>query len=117
MEQISEMQFKDLPALADSIKNDPNLGADKATQYQNQAATALTQLLAAVQQGKMGLEGAQGVLTGQAPMVPGVDTGAPSADMGADVDVDADLELDANLPADDEEGALPPAASLGRERR
>jgi hypothetical protein len=37
--------------------------------------------------------------------------------MGADVDVDADLELDANLPADDEEGALPPAASLGRERR
>ena len=117
MEQISEMQFKDLPALADSIKNDPNLGADKATQYQNQAATALTQLLAAVQQGKMGLEGAQGVLTGQAPMVPGVDTGAPAADMGADVDVDADLELDANLPADDEEGALPPAASLGRERR
>ena len=115
MEQISEMQFKDLPALADSIKNDPNLGADKATQYQNQSATALTQLLAAVQQGKMGLEGAQGVLTGQAPMVPGVDTGAPADDMG--VDVDADLELDANLPADDEEGALPPAASLGRERR
>ena len=115
MEQISEMQFKDLPALADSIKNDPNLGADKATQYQNQAATALTQLLAAVQQGKMGLEGAQGVLTGQAPMVPGMDTGAPADDMG--VDVDADLELDANLPADDEEGALPPAASLGRERR
>jgi len=119
MEQISEMQFKDLPALTDSIKNDPNLGADKATQYQSQAATALTQLLAAVQQGKMGLEGAQGVLTGQAPMVPGVDTGAPAADMGAapDVDVDADLELDANLPADDEEGTLPPAASLGRERR
>jgi hypothetical protein len=117
LEDASEMQFKDLPALTDSIKNDPNLGADKATQYQSQSATALTQLLAAVQQGKMGLEGAQGVLTGQAPMVPGVDTGAPADNLGADVDIDADLELDANMPADDEEDALPPAASLGRERR
>lgn len=117
MEQISEMQFKDLPALTDSIKNDPNLGPDKATQYQSQAATALTQLLAAIQQGKMGLEGAQGVLTGAAPAVPGVDVDATGADMGAMPDADVDVDAEVDVDADDETGALPPAASLGRERR
>ena len=56
LEQISAMQFKDLPALTDSIKND--MGVDQATAYQSAAAAALTQLLASVQQGKTALEGA-----------------------------------------------------------
>jgi len=105
MEEISAMQFKDLPALADSIKND--MGADQAQQFQSQAAAALTNLLAAVQAGKNELEGVQGVLTGQAPQVPGTEPGA---------DLSADLSLDANLPpeADEEQGA---EGSLGRERR
>jgi Xaa-Pro aminopeptidase len=60
LEDISEMQFKDLPALTDSIKND--MGVEQATQFQQQAAGALTQLLAAVQAGKTSLEGAQGIL-------------------------------------------------------
>lgn len=117
MEDISEMQFKDLPALTDSIKNE--LGLDQASQFQSQAAAALTNLLSAVQSGKTQLEAAQGVLTGQAPQVPGAQT--PSADTlpGAEPaagDLDTDLSLDANLPPDEsEEDELP--ASLGRERR
>jgi hypothetical protein len=77
LEQISAMQFKDLPALTDSIKND--MGVDQATAYQSATAAALTQLLQSVQQGKTALEGAQGTLTGQESVVPGEE---PVADMG-----------------------------------
>jgi len=120
LEQISAMQFKDLPALTDSIKND--MGVDQATAYQSAAAAALTQLLQSVQTGKTALEGAQGTLTGQAPVVPGEEPAAdmsadlnaePAADMGAELDVDAEV-----APVDDEEPTpLGAPEALGRERR
>jgi hypothetical protein len=118
LEDVSEMQFKDLPALTDAIKND--MGVEQATQFQADVTAALTTLLAAIQAGKTQTEAAQGVLTGQAPVVPGADAAAipadtmPAADQSAEVD--ADLSLDANLPAEEPE-AETPAASLGRERR
>jgi hypothetical protein len=119
MEDISEMQFKDLPALTDSIKND--MGVEQASQFQSQASAALTNLLAAVQAGKTELEGAQGVLTGAAPQVPGATpdaAGMPAAAPAPGGDIEADLSLDANLPpAGDEDEEDTPAASLGRERR
>jgi hypothetical protein len=121
LEDISEMQFKDLPALANSIKND--MGTEQATQFQSAASAALTQLLTAVQSGKTELESAQGVLTGQAPTVPGADDmagGLPTAPgAGADLggaEGDADLSLDANLDIEgDEDEEM--GAALGRERR
>jgi len=114
MEDISEMQFKDLPALTDSIKND--MGTEQATQFQSQAAAALTNLLAAVQAGKTEMESAQGVLTGQAPMVPGQ---APAAAPAPADDQELDLGLDANLPAggEEEEEEEEVSVGLGRERR
>ncbi len=119
LEDISEMQFKDLPALANSIKND--MGTEQATQFQSAASAALTQLLTAVQSGKTELESAQGVLTGQAPTVPGADDmagGLPpaaGADLGGE-EGDADLSLDANLDIEgDEDEEM--GAALGRERR
>ena len=120
LEQISAMQFKDLPALTDSIKND--MGVDQATAYQSAAAAALTQLLQSVQTGKTSLEGAQGTLTGQAPVVPGAE---PAADMGADlnaepaVDAEVDVDVDAEVAPADEEEPTPLGApeALGRERR
>lgn len=118
MEDISEMQFKDLPALSDSIKND--MGMEQASAFQSAASAALTQLLSAVQEGKAQMEQAQAAVTGQAPSVPGVDMGAPEdMDLGAGVppEGDMDLGLDANLPPEGEEEELPPAAGLGRERR
>ncbi len=119
LEDISEMQFKDLPALVDSAKND--MGTEQATRFQADASAALSQLLTSVQTGKQSLENAQGALTGQAPVVPGADPAA-AADLGAaaDLDVDAADDLDAMAAdamdtVDDEEADL--GASLGRERR
>ena len=119
LEQISEMQFKDLPALTDSIKND--MGIEQATAYQSGAAAALTQLLQSVQQGKTALEGAQGTLTGQAPSVPG-DAAAGGDEMGMPAAPDAGAEMggdELNPFGGDEEGTdeLGNAASLGRDRR
>jgi len=115
MEDISEMQFKDLPALVNSIRND--MGVDQATQFQTQASAALSNLLTAVQAGKTEMESAQGVLTGQAPVVPGQDTGMAPAPAGDEEEVD--LSLDANLPGGEEEEEEQDQVSvgLGRERR
>jgi len=120
-EDISAMQFKDLPALTDSIKND--MGVDQATAYQSATAAALTQLLQSVQQGKTALEGAQGTLTGQEPVVPGQE---PAADMGADLNAEPAADMGADLNAEpaadmgaDEEEPTPLGApeALGRDRR
>lgn len=122
IEQVSAMQFKDLPALVDSIRND--VGMDQAQQFNNDVTAALQGLIQGLQGSKTQLETAQGVLTGQAPVVPGQDAGAagaapiPGSDVpGADTgEEDADLSLDANLDLDADE-ELPPAKALGRERR
>ena len=115
LEDISEMQFKDLPALTDSIKND--MGVEQATQFQSQASAALTNLLAAVQAGKTELEGAQATLTGQAPQVPGAGALPATAPAAAPApgEEEVDLSLDANLPGGEEEEEI--SAGLGRERR
>ena len=92
------------------------MGTEQASQFQSQASAALTNLLTAVQAGKTEMEAAQGVLTGQAPVVPGQDTGmaAPAAPGEEEVD----LSLDANLPGgEEEEEEEEITAPLGRERR
>ena len=116
IEQVSAMQFKDLPALVDSIRND--VGMDQAQQFNNDCTAALQGLIQNLQASKQQLEGAQGTLTGQAPVVPGQDAGSasaipPVAEPGAEVD--ADLSLDANLPAEEPEEL--PGKALGRARR
>lgn len=116
LEDASEMQFKELPALVDSIKN--QVGIDQAQQFNTDATAALTGLMQNLQGAKQQLDQALGVVTGQAPAaapggMPGdiaADTGAasPPAPGGEELD----LSLDANLPG--EEGDQ---ASLGRSRR
>jgi DNA anti-recombination protein RmuC len=116
-EQISAMQFKDLPALVDQIKNE--VGVDQATQFNGDASAALSGLLQNLQGAKQQLEAALGVVTGQAPQVPGEDMSAPmpgEEEIAVDAEVpvpggeeDIDAEMDANME--------PAAASLGRGRR
>lgn len=113
LEDISEMQFKDLPALTNSIRND--MGVEQATQFQTQATAALTNLLTTVQAGKTEMEAAQAVLTGQAPVVPGQDAGVAADPVPGEEDLD--LSLDANLDAGDEDQDEPTTVGLGRERR
>jgi hypothetical protein len=116
-EQVSAMQFKDLPALVDQIKNE--VGVDQASQFNGDASAALAGLLQNLGGAKQALEAALGVVTGQAPQVPGAELAGAEvgADLEAGLPADTDDELDA-LAADAElDAAGAPGASLGRGRR
>ena len=114
-EQVSAMQFKDLPALVDQIKN--QVGQDQAVQFNGDASAALSGLLQNLQGARQQLDQALGVVTGQAPTVPGDDGMAePGMDAGlagpAPDEEIADVDVDIEEPEDDLA-----SASLGRERR
>jgi hypothetical protein len=126
VEDVSELQFKELPALVDSIKN--QVGIDQATQFNQDATAALTGLLQNIQGAKQQLDAALGVVTGQSP------SGAAAAGaMGADIAAGADAmgaaagdmaaagaagdDLAAPMPDMEEPGAEPAAGVLGRAKR
>jgi len=118
LEDTSELQFKDLPALVDQIKN--QIGAEQSVQFNTDATAALSGLVQNLQAARQQLDSALGVVTGQAPAVPampdvtGADPAAalPAAD-AADPTADIDVDVDAEIEPDAEE----PAAALGRTRR
>ena len=113
IEQVTSMQFKDLPALVDQIKNE--IGVEQSAQFNSDATSALAGLVQNLQGSKQQLEQALGVVTGQAPVVPGQETAAeqlpmPAEEVPAELTApDIDAELDANLEV--------PKSSLGRGRR
>ena len=116
-EDISAMQFKDLPALVDQIKNE--VGADQAVQFNTDATAALSGLLQNLQGAKQQLETALGVVTGQAPVVPGADVTADAGlggQMPAELPAPGEEEIDAT-DVDIEEPEQEPVAGLGRQRR
>jgi hypothetical protein len=120
-EQVSAMQFKDLPALVDSIKN--QVGPDQATQFNGDASAALSALLQNLQGSKQQLDQALGVVTGQAPAVPGevagMDAGLPG-EMPNDMDAElppGEEEIETDIEVDDEKDSNSLATSLGRGRR
>jgi hypothetical protein len=120
LEEITAMQFKDLPALVDSIKNE--VGQPQATQFNADANAALGGLVQNLQAGKQQMEAALGVVTGQNMETPDMNMGG--AEMGADMSAGADMaaagaDLEAgaaDMAADDLE-APAGAADLGRGRR
>ena len=115
-EQVSAMQFKDLPALVDSIKNE--VGVDQAMQFNTDATAALAGLLQNLQGAKTQLEAALGVVTGQAPTIPGQDMGADlGAEMPAELPAPGEEEIDATELDIEEPEAEPAASALGRGRR
>jgi len=117
LEDVTELQFKELPALVDSIKN--QVGIDQATQFNTDATAALAGLVQNLQGAKAALDQALGVVTGQAPApdagmatAPGVvdvqaNAPAPAPEMGG--------EMPAEVPAEPE--AAMGGAGLGRARR
>ena len=120
IEQVTSIQFKDLPALVDQIRNE--IGYDQATKFNADATAALGGMVQNLQQSKIQLETAMGTVTGQAPVVPGEpapDVGAemPAMDAGAEMPAEPGAELDA-LAADAEADLEEPVKTgLGRERR
>jgi chromosome segregation ATPase len=121
IEDATEMQFKELPALVDQIKN--QVGPDQAAQFNNDASAALGAVVQSLQGSKQQLDTALGVVTGQpSPAMPAAGAAMPGA-LGnammppADADIDTpdmDQELDVDL---DVEEPQPARAALGRERR
>lgn len=114
-EQVSAMQFKDLPALVDSIKNE--VGVDQAMQFNTDATAALAGLLQNLQGSKTQLEAALGVVTGQAPTVPGQDLTAPDAGLGGEMPAELPAPGEEEIDVTDVDIEEPAATGLGRERR
>ena len=120
LEEVTAMQFKDLPALTDQIKNE--VGPQQSTQFNQDASAALGGLVQNLQGAKQQMEAALGVVTGQAPAaVPGADMGAdmgavPGADLDADLNATPDEEQ-IDIDADVDLGGEAPPTSLGRGRR
>ncbi len=125
LEDVTSMQFKDLPALAGSIQT--TIGTNEAQAFNDAAGQSLAVLVDAIQASKVEMETAQGTLTGVAPVVPGQEevAGTPAIDepvadplaadpidATADVNVDAEAggeEVDVNVDVQD--------GALGRARR
>ena len=123
LEDASEMQFKELPALVDSIKN--QVGIDQAAQFNTDATAALTGLVQNLQGAKQQLDQALGVVTGATPppdagMAAMGGAPTPGAEMAAagmdDLDAAAGMAGDEIAPPPEEPAAVPPAA-LGRAKR
>lgn len=113
IEDATEMQFKELPALVTSIRD--QVGMEQSQQFNTDATAALTGLVQSLQGAKQQLETALGVVTGQAPampdMMPGTDAvAAPAPDMEPMPGAEPEPELEP-------EPAAGTAGALGRERR
>ena len=124
LEDVSELQFKELPALVDSIKN--QVGIDQAQQFNTDASAALGGLMQNLQQAKQQMDTALNVVTGQAPAGGAAALGAElGAEAGADLDAAAGADLDvaaddldaAAADAADDLDAEPASDTLGRARR
>jgi hypothetical protein len=114
IEQVTAMQFKDLPALVDQVKN--QMGPDQAVRFNQDVTGALTSLTQNLQGSKQQLEGALGVVTGQAPVIPGDELGA-APDLAGELPApEGEEEIDVDMDADIEEPAAG-ANDLGRARR
>jgi hypothetical protein len=119
IEQVTSLQFKDLPALVEQIKNE--VGVDQSAQFNNDATAALAGLVQNLQASKQQMEGAVGVVTGQgAAAVPGM--AAPvGAEVGAELDSGMEPDMDSQDDTSDLEasltGAEPPKGALGRAKR
>jgi hypothetical protein len=117
LEDVTSMQFKDLPALVDQVKNE--VGIEQSAQFNTDANAALGGLVQNLQASKQQLEQALGVVTGQAGatppamdavggMAPDMGEPAPVPDAGND-DLETDLSIANNTKA--------PPSALGRGRR
>lgn len=129
LEQVTAIQFKDLPALVDQINNE--VGQAQGTQFNNDATAALSGLVQNLQGAKQQLDAALKVITGEGSADMGMAMPVAGADMGGgnELGAAADLasaqddlgaagaDLDAAVAAGDEEEPAVPQVGLGRGRR
>lgn len=97
IEQCTSVQFKDLPALVNQVKNE--VGYDKAVQFNQDAGTAFSTLVQSMQTAKLQLEESVGIITGQQGSIPAVGSpsdqgGMPPASPGEEMDFDMDADFE-----------------------
>ena len=105
-EDIAEMQYKDLPNLAQTMKQE--IGINQTQQYYDATNQAISGLISALETAKSDLEKAMGPITGEAP----IDAGEVAPELGTDP---------VDEPAVDDEEAIQAEpeidTDLGREKR
>ena len=111
-EDVAEMQYKDLPNLAQMMKQE--LGINQTQSYYDATNTAISTLVQALEQAKTDLESAMAPITGDEVISPD--------EFATDVDTDLDADVDNDTPPsvdDEEEITAEPDldVDLGRERR
>lgn len=122
LEDVGQMQVKELPALVSSIESE--IGANESKTYNDQVSAQLDTLSAALKEASTALKNALNGLTGQAvdaAFDAGADLGAEAGmdagldageDMGADMAADADIDM-----GPVEEPEMPPSGGVGRAKR
>ena len=109
-EDVAEMQYKDLPNLAQMMKQE--LGINQTQAYYDATNTAISTLVQALEQAKTDLESAMAPITGEEVVSP--DEFATDDEADLDLEADADVELDSEEEITDEPEL---DTDLGRERR
>lgn len=120
LEQVGQMQVKELPALVDSIESE--IGVNESNAFQEQVGAQLDTLGTTLREVSAGLKAAVGELTGTgggdafgADMGMGMEEPMPGEDPMADVEVDQASMPEPELPA--EEPEIPAVGGVGREKR
>lgn len=113
IEETTSMQFKDVPALVQQMRNQNQVSLEQATQFNNDAIAALSEIVKSLEVGKQQLETALAVVTGEQSVMPGMSAMTPTDTMAGTVPElgQPTLDQDAELPQADVK------AELGRERR
>jgi len=125
LEDVGQMQVKELPALVSSIESE--IGVNESQAYNDQVSAQLDTLSAALKESTAALKNALNGVTGQAvdaAFDAGADMGAEAgmaagAEMGAEVgaEMGAEAGMDAAIPPPEEEPEMPPSGGVGRAKR
>lgn len=122
IEDMVDLQYKDVPALADTMSRE--MGLDQANTFKTQMDSALGSLADQLNSSKTEMQTAVAVVTGEEMPsemgeLEGVDA-EPEMDVEPEVDANMDMDIDAEVPMDDmdvEELGDIEEPELGRERR
>lgn len=123
LEDVGQMQVKELPALVSSIESE--IGVNESQAYNDQASQQIEALNSALKQALEGMKSALNVVTGQGGDVAAFDAGAEmgaeagleaGTEMGAEAGLEAGAEMGPEeIPEPEEEIEEP--ASVGRAKR
>jgi hypothetical protein len=107
VEDMIDLQYKDVPALADTMKGE--LGTDQAMQFKDAMGAALSTLAETLNTTKEQMDAAVAIVTGEEVASPMGDL--EGVDMDGEVDMDMDMDMEP-VPVPDDMGS-----DLGREKR